>query len=141
MYNEKAGKYIKDVNDSYLKILNEDVENEVKEKKRLTGIEKDKIEEAYEKMMTEAVLKGNQLWMTEIQMYKNTSKVRNTLEKWAKSKGAAFIKDYLPKKVVIDDKYVSEIIKAFPDDIDGRGNRNIYIKNPKTGALKKSKIA
>jgi len=55
MYNEKAGKYIKKVNDSYLKILNEDVENEVKEKKRLTGIEKDKIEEAYEKMMTEAL--------------------------------------------------------------------------------------
>jgi hypothetical protein len=53
MYNEKAKKYIKDVNDSYLKILSEDVENEVKEKKRLTGIYKDNIEKAYEKMIKE----------------------------------------------------------------------------------------
>lgn len=53
MDNEKAKKYIKDVNDSYLKILSEDVENEAKEKKRLSGIEKDKVEEAYEKMLKE----------------------------------------------------------------------------------------
>ena len=53
MNSEEAGKYIKDVNDSYLKILSEDVETEVKDKKRLTGMEPDKVGEAYEKMLTE----------------------------------------------------------------------------------------
>jgi hypothetical protein len=53
MYNEKAGKYIKDVNDSYEKILKEDVEIELKEKKRLLGMEPDKVEEAYEKMLND----------------------------------------------------------------------------------------
>ena len=54
MNNEEAGKYIKDVNDSYLKILSEDVETEVKDKKRLLGLEPDKVEEAYRKMLKEA---------------------------------------------------------------------------------------
>jgi len=51
---EETGKYIKDVNDSYLKILSEDVETEVKDKKRLLGLEPDKVEEAYRKMLKEA---------------------------------------------------------------------------------------
>lgn len=53
MDNEKSRKYIKEINESYLKILSEDVETEVKERKRLSGIEKDKIEEAYERMLKE----------------------------------------------------------------------------------------
>jgi len=54
MNSEEAGKYIKDINDSYLKILSEDVEIEKKRKKRLLGLEPDKVEEAYEKMLKEA---------------------------------------------------------------------------------------
>ena len=107
----------------------------------MTNILNDNINEKYKEILQESVLKGNQLWMTEIQMYKNTQKVRNMLAKWAKEKGADFIKDYEPKKVVIDDKFANEIISAFPDDVNGRANKNIYVKNPKTGALKKTKIA
>ena len=54
MNNEEAGKYIKGINESYLKILSEDVETKVKDKKRLSGMEPDKVEEAYEKMLKEA---------------------------------------------------------------------------------------
>ena len=51
---EETKKYIKGVNDSYLKILSEDAEIELKNRKRLLGLEPDKIEEAYEKMLKEA---------------------------------------------------------------------------------------
>lgn len=64
MNSEEAGKYIKDVNESYLKILSEDVEAEKKNKKRLTGMEPDKVEEAYRKMLSDARL-GGYSWETD----------------------------------------------------------------------------
>lgn len=64
MNSEEAGKYIKDVNDSYLKILSEDVEIEKKNKKRLNGMEPDKVEEAYRKMLSDAKL-GGYSWETD----------------------------------------------------------------------------
>jgi len=54
MNREETREYIKGVNDSYLKILSEEVETEIKNKKRLSGMEPDKVEEAYEKMLKEA---------------------------------------------------------------------------------------
>jgi len=54
MNSEETREYIKGINDSYLKILSEDVETEVKNKKRLLGLEPDKVEEAYRKMLKEA---------------------------------------------------------------------------------------
>jgi len=64
MNSEEAGKYIKDVNESYLKILSDDVEVEKKNKKRLTGMEPDKVEEAYEKILSDAKL-GGYSWETD----------------------------------------------------------------------------
>ena len=54
MNREETREYIKGVNDSYLKILSEEVETEIKNKKRLSGMEPDKVEEAYEKMLKDA---------------------------------------------------------------------------------------
>jgi len=53
MNNEKTKEYISKVNDSYLKILSEDANAEVKEKNRLDEEHKDSVAEAYKKMFNE----------------------------------------------------------------------------------------
>ena len=56
---------------------------------------------------------ADQIRMTEIKLFDNSNKIKSKIAKWAESMGAAFIKDYLPYNVVIEDKYTEEVMQAF----------------------------
>lgn len=82
---------------------------------------------------------ADQIRMTEIKLFDNSNKIKSKIAKWAESMGAAFIKDYLPYNVVIEDKYTEEVMQAFQHDIDGTGESNFYFKDPQTGKLHREK--
>jgi len=143
MYNEKTKKYIKDVNDSYQKIVESEILDGSNKKK-----ESERISEAYKKMINEehideAVLKGNQLWMANVQLTKSGKgqMARNKMKKWAEANKIPFIWDLDPQRVAIDKQVFDKLRDEFPDYVQASAGKNIYIKNPKTGELKKTKIA
>ena len=82
---------------------------------------------------------ADQIRMTEIKLFDNSNRIKSKIAKWAESMGAAFIKDYLPYNVVIEDKYTEEVMQAFQHDIDGTGESNFYFKDSKTGKLHREK--
>jgi hypothetical protein len=82
----------------------------------------------------------DRVWMTEIILFSNNDSIKNKLEKWANEVRAAFIKNYLPNKIVIEDKYVDEIMQTFQNDIDGTGKSRFYFRDPVNGKLYKEKI-
>ena len=137
MNSEEAGKYIKDVNDSYLKILSEDVETEVKDKKRLLGLEPDKVEEAYRKMLIDEDLTESKVKMTTVYLNKATKGSRNELMKWAKEKGASalFADPFHTKTAIsVDTSYAEAMAQDFPDIVKNMGGSVEYMK--KKSALK-----
>ena len=131
MNSEEAGKYIKDVNESYLKILSDDVEVEKKNKKRLTGMEPDKVEEAYKKMLIDGDLTEAKVKMTTVYLNKATKKSINELMKWAKEKGAsALFADPFHTKIAVsvDTNYAEAMAQEFPDIVKNMGGSIDYTK-------------
>lgn len=132
MYNDESRKYIKDINDSYLKIAEEDGKKHVKEKKRLEEEHKNLTFEAYKNMMVESKVK-----MTTVYLNKATKGSRNELMKWAKEKGASalFADPFHSKSAVsVDANYAEAMAQEFPDIVKNMGGSVEYTK--KKSALK-----